>query len=767
MTLLQDKITLANTTALTCVSQMASLNSAIAAANKNLATVKSRAATLTASLNALKVQMADVVATPAPVPPATVRKWSSVPVGPGGFISGPAFHADGTKMLRMDTSGAQRWNAVTKRWDMMVTTMSMPAADTQPGYGANPGCYEIEIAKSNSSRAYMMWKGFVYITNDKGDHWIKTARPADTFDSNDALRGANKKLAVDPANPDVVICGGPIGVHLTANGGASWQPVNVPAAPNGHYLVAFDPSSATVNGRKQVIYCAVYGVGLFNSKNGGIDWTLCTGGPTTFMNLVVSSTGKVFVVRDQADPLGYTTNVFMLSGTTWTSISTGAQVILQGIAIDPTNPSHVVAVNSQGDLSVSTDAGLTWTGYGDHRITAPDVHWLESLYGGGRAYGLYPGATLMFDPSDPATLYLGEGLGIVKGPVPTSTATMQWTDCSVGLEQLCAKRLLKPPGGGIIAAVMDQGVFRADGISYPSSKGVMPLFAAGWDADYCPTDPKSIAVIVNQGGPPYNQSGISRDGGLTWKPFANNDFHTDYHAGGMIAFGTDPNNIVITTADYGNMSAGLFYTKDGGGSWLPCSIPGTTRTGNTGWLDNYYFNKHNLCADRVQPNTFRGYNYGSEGSAAGVYESTDGGANWTCVHAGAWPEGSFANARLVSVPGNAGHLFYCSGSSGNTDFGGPMRRSTDGGKTWAMCNTGEVIAVGFGKPAVVYPAIYIVGWVNKVYGIFQSNDNAVTWTQIGDFPLGCFDTPVDITGESDVTGNCYMSTSASGIFAFS
>jgi len=41
-----------------------------------------------------------------------------------------------------------------------------------------------------------------------------------------------------------------------------------------------------------------------------------------------------------------------------------------------------------------------------------------------------------------------------------------------------------------------------------------------------------------------------------------------------------------------------------------------------------------------------------------------------------------------------------------------------------------------------------------------------TWQKIGDYPMGCFDTPADICGDLDVYGHCYVSSLASGIFKY-
>ena len=73
--------------------------------------------------------------------------------------------------------------------------------------------------------------------------------------------------------------------------------------------------------------------------------------------------------------------------------------------------------------------------------------------------------------------------------------------------------------------------------------------------------------------------------------------------------------------------------------------------------------------------------------------------------------------------------------------------------TWnAVANVDAVDAFGFGAaaPGQSYPAIYIAGWVNNVYGIWQSINDAQSWTQIGTYPDGSLDQITTISGNPNV-----------------
>ena len=65
-------------------------------------------------------------------------------------------------------------------------------------------------------------------------------------------------------------------------------------------------------------------------------------------------------------------------------------------------------------------------------------------------------------------------------------------------------------------------------------------------------------------------------------------------------------------------------------------------------------------------------------------------------------------------------------------------------------------------PAGAYPAILIMGWVRGKYGVWRSEDDAATWTQIGDFPLGILDQVGAISGDGDDPTQVYLGFRGAG-----
>ena len=120
--------------------------------------------------------------------------------------------------------------------------------------------------------------------------------------------------------------------------------------------------------------------------------------------------------------------------------------------------------------------------------------------------------------------------------------------------------------------------------------------------------------------------------------------------GGTIAAST-PTDIIWAP------SGGIdpYYTLDGGATWHPITLPGVSSWSS--FDTAYYFDTRTVTADRVLPNTFYLYYAGQ-----GVFETTNGGATWTKVFSGRISQQSPAyNAELISVPGQAGNLFFTAG----------------------------------------------------------------------------------------------------------
>jgi hypothetical protein len=678
--------------------------------------------------------------------------WHDLRIGGGGYIRGMDIVADGTKVARTDSYGAYVWNG--SAWQQLISSSTMPTAEIN--LGNNGGIYEIRIAPSNTNIFYMMFNGAIYVSTNKGTSWTQTAfspsTPEPCCTANDNFAQNGEKMAIDPANSNVVYAGTEAsGLWVTTNGGSSWSHVASSSVPmgldsGGMTGIAPDPSSGTTGGKTNTIYVGSWGNGVYESTNAGVSWSYLSGGPSSVTNAEVEN-GIYYAVDD--------TNAWKYSGGTWTEILAGAEA--HSIAVDPGNAQHIVLANGGGGLNQSFDGGATWSGQEAGTRVATDVPWLAWTNEDYMTNG-----NMIFDPTGSDKLYFAEGIGVWYSNPPSSNIAFNWYSQSAGIEQLVANEVISPPGGHPLVASWDRPVFTITNPDvYPSTHGPNNdnAIILGFGLDWASNNPSYIAGVMMDVGEAY-ESSYSTDGGVTWTNFGSqpDDVASDFHIGGNIAVASSTDMVWIT----GN-GGQPYYSKDGGNTWTATDPPGTSSQ-DAGWGYAYYLRRFILAADRVNIGTFYAYNTND-----GVYRSTDGGVTWTLVHSGQLIPFDTYNAELESVPNEAGNLFFCAGSASGqtlTNSGGQaFVRSTDGGATWtAVPNVLGVLTFGFGAPAISggYPTIYIAGWVNGVYGIWRSTDNASTWAQIGLWPINSLDAVETVSGDMNTYGRVYVGFGGSG-----
>jgi hypothetical protein len=701
--------------------------------------------------------------------------WKPLRIGGGGWLTGMDISADGsTRVVRTDTYGAYVYDGASGSWLQLVTSASLPADEVDVERAQ--GVFEIRVAPSQPRRLYMAYDGRVFRSDDRGATWSPTAfaRVA-TMDANDPFRTWGEKMAVDPANSDVVYLGTPRdGLFATRDGGASWKKVS--AVPAGGQVqggwpgisgIAFDPGSGVDAGLTRGIYAASSAYGVFHSTDAGNQWTQISGGdhegPQSVLHAAVAD-GAYFATSPEAQN-GKPSGVWKYADGAWLDINPGGQ-FWHSVALDPRDPKRVVLGSDGGFLNVSRNGGTSWAGpiWQVSRV-AEDVPWLawtnEQYLSNG---------TMRFDPKEADRLWFAEGIGVWSTPLRSaSPESVVWTSTTRGIEQLVANAISVPPGGKPVLASWDRALFRIDDPdAFPTSHGPTNRFNMGWQVDYASSDPSVLVAFVSdvrgQGGDGLDlQSSFSHDGGRTWVPFPSMPLGSR-SSWDTFGFGTgaasSPTNVIWVPSG----KRAPYVTKDGARTWKQVTLPGVADTPE-GWEGlhwAYYLNRHIVAADRIRSSTFYLYH-----TPKGVFRSDDGGDRWMLVHAGEIAPASGFNAQLRAVPGRAHHLFFTSGPQ-QTDTSapyGPFMRSIDGGATWkAVSGVVEVHAFGFGAPAKAggYPQIYIAGWVNGKYGIWRSDDEAASWMRIGDYPLGSFDQVKAIDGDKDTPGRVYVGFKGSG-----
>ena len=169
-----------------------------------------------------------------------------------------------------------------------------------------------------------------------------------------------------------------------------------------------------------------------------------------------------------------------------------------------------------------------------------------------------------------------------------------------------------------------------------------------------------------------------------------------------------------------------------------------------------------MIADPLNPNMF----YAISLFEGKMFVSNDRGSNFTeqvMDLPGGLPkrEGNRGDNRggqdrIYATPDKEGNLWIAA-------FDG-LYHSTDAGKLFIKLDgVQEIHAFGFGKaaPKSNFPAIYLVGTVNGLRGIFRSDDAAKNWVRINDdqHQWGLI---LHVTGDPKKYGRVYVGTHGRG-----
>ena len=227
-----------------------------------------------------------------------------------------------------------------------------------------------------------------------------------------------------------------------------------------------------------------------------------------------------------------------------------------------------------------------------------------------------------------------------------------------------------------------------------------------------PVDSNTIyASYATSGADPNRTAGIlkSTDGGVSW--------HTVPVAAwpaSVTALGFDSQNPATMYA--GTSGRGVFKSTDAGESWVATSLTDT------------FINS--IAIDARYPSTvYAAVGYVNAFPSFGIYQSLDGGANWTYLG----PPSSLAWSiqTLVVDPKNSATLY--AGDGGCCSNPG-LYKTTDGGTTWSLVREMEscyMVAVVIVKqdPAIQYAGGSCDG--DRLLGkVLKSTDAGMTWTDM-------------------------------------
>jgi hypothetical protein len=676
--------------------------------------------------------------------------WKNVAIKGGGFVSGivtsPAL--SGLIFARTDVGGAYRYDPTFRRW--------LPMTDWVGSDNSNLiGIESIAADPVDPNRVYLAageyltaGYGAILSSVDMGQTWTRNNISAAMGGNHDG-RSMGERLAVDPNLPSMLYFGSrSSGLWQSADFAQTWTPVaafptngaadGTAGTGFGLTFVLFDPRSGSPGNPTPTIYVGIgvtTSAGLYRSVDAGATWEAVAGQPTGMMphHGVLDGCGNVyFTYNSGPGPNNIAKGaVWRYASGTWTDVSPPrGQGGFGGLSADAANAGTLIVTTidnwSPGEIYRTTNGGESWlpmlpTAQRDvagaawlwwHKTSLPALGWMGDVE---------------LDPFNPARALFITGQGIWSSDDVTAAdlgAPTHWTFDDNGLEETVVLDLVSPPAGApLLSGVGDIGGFRHDDVDVSPVGGMSdnPVFGNTTSLDFAELAP-AIVARVGTNGSGGRRGAFSIDGGTTWAPFATEPVGSS--GSGAIAVSADGGTLL-----WAPQAATPSYSIDHGATWIGCKgISSGVR----------------VASDRVKPARF----YAT--SRNQMYVSSDGGATFV-------PAGAAATAKPRPTPGIEGDVWLASSTG--------LLHSLDSGTTFArVLQVGGATAVGFGMPAPgqTYPAVYVAGSVNAIWGIYRSDDAGATWLRVDD-PAHQFGYINCLTGDPRRYGRVYLGTGGRGI----
>jgi photosystem II stability/assembly factor-like uncharacterized protein len=465
------------------------------------------------------------------------------------------------------------------------------------------GVGTLAVNPTASATVYMQAGSELFRSSDSGGSW--TRLPVEGFVGTFALL---------PGQPTgLLVATFENGVQRSDDGGATWKPSSEGLPdPNAVYGFAVAPSDA------DIVY-APGGESVFRSADGGRSWTAVTAPPEIgfVSSLAVDPSDPQTVYAVGPSAVFRTTD----GGASWSERSNGLEVddgFITTLVVADTQPATLYVLTDRA-LFRSEDAGGVWSLVNDDSFNTV-APW-----------------ALVVDPTDPDHLYRATGLGVF---VSTDGGTT-FESASAGLPGLAAQVVAAGPDGIVLAGLSFGGVVSSDDgggtwnygsggdIEFESLMAIAAELATGhvyagsyrgrffrsddggrtWDGMGLRLPLATIWGIAPDPGTPgrllaATEVGVFRSGnaGEAWRRSSRGLPNTGVRA---LAFADSAPSVVYAGLD----RRGVFRSADGGRSWRPSGLSGTTVL--------------SLAVDPRQPKVV----YAATRSG-GAFRSDNGGRRW-------------------------------------------------------------------------------------------------------------------------------------------
>jgi xyloglucan-specific exo-beta-1,4-glucanase len=690
--------------------------------------------------------------------------WNSVKFGGGGYVSGLVFHPTTANLLyaRTDIGGAYRWNQATSSWVAITDGLGFGAADSR-----FHGVESMAVDPNNDQLVYMgagMYttegNGRLYISSDRGNHWTYVGLPF-PLGGNNPGRAIGERLMVDPNKPSTLFYATrTAGLWKSIDSGLTWAQVTslssamltqeqVNALGIGSAMgvetVVYDTGTKGSGTATQTIYVPIapdyvqtagLASNLYKSSNGGTSWTPVSVPISGYHipHMVRAADGMFYVVftRETGPGAGGPARLYKFDGSNWTLLNSNDSAGYGGVSVSGTGATTRIALgvtNTWGNFSgqqiirLSDNGGLTWR---EIAATMPHTPADASFWG-------WPD-DVEINPVNRDHILYGHGGGVWETR-NASSATPSWVELNDGIEETAVLGVATPPAGAaytVINSMGDVGTWVHTDLATKPTLTPRTEWSNGFAADMAWSDPQYMATIGVVLGTSTGYGVWSGDGGKTWAKFANYPTGVAENKGGEASIAITARNKAVWAP--GNSVPS--YTTDNGATWVPTNLPA---------INTIFPRAYRLVADRKNPNKVYAYDSGGHwwGTPGKVYVSTDGGHTFTLsqgsVAAGLAPN-YFGNTSLAVNANVEGDIWLADGNA--------VYRSIDSGATWTKLSNfasiftsnpwadvqgASAVALGKAKPGAAYSAaVYVVGVVNGVWGVYLSDDGGATWTRFND-----------------------------------
>ncbi len=692
---------------------------------------------------------------------AAVTTWSNAKIGGGGYVTGLIFHPTTANLLyaRTDIGGAYRWNQATMSWVSITDGFSAAESFFQ-------GAESIALDPNNDELVYMSTglyssadaTGRLYISSDRGDHWTHVDLPF-AAGSNNSGRAMGERMMVDPNKPSILFYGSrTAGLWKSANSGQTWAQVTslsslqmsadqlnaLGRSAMGVTAVLYDTGTKGTGTATQTIYAAIapdyasaagLSSSLYRSTDGGASWSPVATPVTGYHipHMVRAADGLLYVAFTHGPGPGDAGpgSFYKFDGSNWTLLASTSSGGYGGVSVYGSGATTRIALGVSGTwgnyigqqiVQLSDNDGLTW-----HEIEAGTSGEIESGWVD----------DVEIDPSDRDHIMHVHGGGVMETRNASSTSPV-WSGTVNGIEENAISALVTPPAGAryiVVDSAGDIGTWVHTDLATKPTEGPSNQWSNGYAADIAWSDPLYIAGNGAINGTGAGFGFWSGDGGETWASFATN-------APGGSTNSNYVSSIAVTARDkvvWAPNDSVPSYTTDNGATWVQTNLPALPSVG-TGISRSY-----RLVADRQNPNKVYAYDSGGAwwASAGKVYVSTDGGHSFTLsagsVDAKLAPNYFWVTSMAVN-PNAEGDLWLTDGNAvyQSTDSGATWQKLSDfasipGSNAWPDVQGATAVALGKPAPGASYSAaVYVVGVVDRVWGVYRSDDGGMTWTRFND-----------------------------------